>query len=159
MGKLCRGLSSKQVWAVTAVIFIFALSGSALRAYAQDTGDAAPTPAMGNSTDEAQAEREEFVKEIRRVENLNKKYTQEIQDIRGVLADKDADYQNACRTWKINWQPSRMRVLKRKSWQNKASRQPRNWKPRPMKCSPKAGYGSSRCEFQGRIGQSALQHG
>ncbi len=47
----------------------------------------------GQHADEAQAEREEFVKEIRRVENLNKKYTQEIQDIRALLADKDADYQ------------------------------------------------------------------
>lgn len=58
-------------------------------AYAQD--DTMPPPgAVGN---EAQSEREEFVKEIRRVENLNRKYTQEIQDIRGMLAEKDADYQ------------------------------------------------------------------
>ena len=75
------------------LIFIFALLENA-SVRAQDAADVQPPQqTVGSSTDETQAEREEFVKEIRRVENLNKKYTQEIQDIRGVLADKDADYQ------------------------------------------------------------------
>lgn len=90
MGKLCKEFLSGLK--LTAFIFIFIFGGSALRADAQDTADVQP-PAMGASTDEAQAEREDFVKEIRRVENLNKKYTQEIQDIRSLLSDKDADYQ------------------------------------------------------------------
>jgi len=89
MGKLSKEFNNQKVWGLSAIIFIFALMGSALRTYAQD----APPQALGNATDETQAEREEFVKEIRRVENLNKKYTQEIQDIRGLLSDKDADYQ------------------------------------------------------------------
>jgi len=79
---------------IIAVICIFAFWGNALRAFAQDAADVAPPQqAVGSGADEAQAEREDFAKEIRRVENLNKKYTQEIQDIRSLLSDKDADYQ------------------------------------------------------------------
>jgi len=97
MGKLCRGFFSNgngttRMMQLGLLIFTFALLGSAPRASAQDEAQP-PQPAVGGSPDEAQAERDDFVKEIRRVENLNKKYTQEIQDIRGVLADKDADYQ------------------------------------------------------------------
>jgi len=97
MGKLCNEFLSRlkttalKRWGVfTAVIFVFALFGIAPRASAQD---APPQQTVGSNADETQAEREEFVKEIRRVENLNKKYTQEIEDIRGLLSDKDADYQ------------------------------------------------------------------
>jgi tetratricopeptide (TPR) repeat protein len=93
MGKLCKGLNNQKVWAVMAMVFIFALLENAC-VRAQDAADVAPPQqTVGNSADETQAEREEFVKEIRRVENLNKKYTQEIEDIRTLLADKDADYQ------------------------------------------------------------------
>ena len=91
MGKLCKKLLSglKPV----AIVFVFVLMESAC-VHAQDPADVQPPQqTVGSSADQAQAERDEFVKEIRRVENLNKKYTQEIQDIRGVLADKDADYQ------------------------------------------------------------------
>ena len=78
------------------LILMALLFQNVLSCFAQD--DAAdfqpPRQAVaGNNANEAQAEREDFVKEIRRVEQLNKKYTKEIQDIRGVLADKDADYQ------------------------------------------------------------------
>ena len=92
MGQLCRGSNNKQVWIITAIVFIFALWGNAGRAHAQDE-TVGPPQAVGAKADEAQAERDEFVKEIRRVENLNKKYTKEIQDIRALLADKDTDYQ------------------------------------------------------------------
>jgi tetratricopeptide (TPR) repeat protein len=99
MGKLCKEFLSKlkpaalkQLGIFTAVIFIFALSENVC-VHAQDAAVQPPQQTVGSSTDEAQAERDDFVKEIRRVENLNKKYTQEIQDIRGLLADKDADYQ------------------------------------------------------------------
>ena len=100
MGKLCGLLSKKfkltalkPLGTITAIIFIFAPLANAPRAYAQDAAVQPPAQTVGSGADETQAEREEFVKEIRRVENLNKKYTEEIQDIRGLLADKDADYQ------------------------------------------------------------------
>jgi tetratricopeptide (TPR) repeat protein len=40
-----------------------------------------------------ESEREQFVKEIRRVENLNRKYTKEIEEIKALLAEKDEDFQ------------------------------------------------------------------
>jgi len=96
MGKLCKNFLSGlnhtaliHLGVLTLVIFIFAPLENAT-VHAQDAADV--QPATG-SPDEAQAERDEFIKEIRRVENLNKKYTQEIQDIRSLLSDKDADYQ------------------------------------------------------------------
>jgi len=83
----------KRLGTLIALVFVFALWGN-VSVHAQDPADVTPpAETVGSPTDESQAEREDFVKEIRRVENLNKKYTQEIQDIRGVLADKDADYQ------------------------------------------------------------------
>ena len=95
MGKLCKEFLSRLKPATlgvsTLAIFIFAPVGNVC-VHAQDGADVQPPQAVG-SPDEPQAERDEFVKEIRRVENLNKKYTQEIQDIRSLLADKDADYQ------------------------------------------------------------------
>jgi len=94
MGKQCRGLKIHNVWAFMAVVFMFALLGNPGRASAQDAADSLPPgQTVGSDADQAQAEREQFVKEIRRVENLNKKYTKEIEDIRSLLADKDADYQ------------------------------------------------------------------
>ena len=102
MGKLCRGFLSKGLKATmpkllgifTVMVFTFALLENTWEAHAQDAGDVQPPQqTVGSSANEAQAEREDFVKEIRRVENLNKKYTQEIQDIRSLLSDKDADYQ------------------------------------------------------------------
>jgi tetratricopeptide (TPR) repeat protein len=92
MGKLCRVLNKQKVWAVGAMLFIFAPLENAC-VHAQDAVDATPPQQTVGPSADAQAEREEFVKEIRRVENLNKKYTQEIEDIRGLLSDKDADYQ------------------------------------------------------------------
>lgn len=98
MGKLCKEFLSKRYnFTLSKQLGIFILAFVLLEniwavAHAQDASQPPPQQALG-SPDESQAEREEFVKEIRRVENLNKKYTQEIQDIRGVLADKDADYQ------------------------------------------------------------------
>lgn len=100
MGKLCERLNNQKGWIITAAVFGFAFLGNAWGVKAQDAPPNAQPPqqTVGNSADEAQAEREDFVKEIRRVENLNKKYTQEIQDIRGLLTDKDADYQKRMET-------------------------------------------------------------
>jgi len=99
MGKLCKEFLSrlnltvlKGLGIFTALVFTFALWQNT--SFAQDAGGVQPPDqTVGSPADESQAEREDFVKEIRRVESLNKKYTQEIQDIRGLLADKDADYQ------------------------------------------------------------------
>jgi tetratricopeptide (TPR) repeat protein len=100
MGKLCRGFLSNgnnltRTLQLGLLVFIFAFCQNSWRAYAQDDAatDVIPPQQNVSSADEAQAEREDFVKEIRRVENLNKKYTKEIEDIRSLLADKDADYQ------------------------------------------------------------------
>ena len=41
MGKQCRGLKIHNVWAVMALVFIFALLGGVWRASAQDTADVA----------------------------------------------------------------------------------------------------------------------
>ncbi len=57
--------------------------------YAQDNTD---VPAeLG--TPQPQDDREQFVKEIRRVENLNRKYTKEIEEIKSLLSEKDEDFQ------------------------------------------------------------------
>ncbi|MDE2221893.1 MAG: tetratricopeptide repeat protein [Candidatus Omnitrophica bacterium] len=101
MGKLCDQLNNPKIrrlsrhaqslWITAAVVLMFGLGSGAWRAYAQDENMAAPEPAA--SADGSQAQRDELIKEIRRVEYLNKKYTDQIKDIRSLLADKDADYQ------------------------------------------------------------------
>ncbi len=97
MGRPSKGFLNKHKLTTSRLLGLLILSvalwGGAWRASAQDAAGAPPTQTVGNPADESQAERDEFVKEIRRVENLNKKYTQEIQDIRSLLADKDSDYQ------------------------------------------------------------------
>ena len=94
MGKLCMELNNQKVWATAVMFFIFALGGNAfVRAQDDATTGVIPPQQNVSGADESQAERDEFVKEIRRVENLNKKYTKEIEDIRSLLSDKDADYQ------------------------------------------------------------------
>ncbi len=54
------------------------------------------TPAVhAQSTSELEqmrADREEFVREIRRVENLNKKYTQQIQDVKEAMDKQQEDF-------------------------------------------------------------------
>jgi tetratricopeptide (TPR) repeat protein len=73
------------------VLMAFAGWGSALRA--QDVPDLPPV-ASSDPAVQAQQEREQFVKEIRRVEGLNRKYTKQIDEIKELLAEKDADFQN-----------------------------------------------------------------
>jgi len=100
MGKQCVEFLSRlnptmlKRWGIfMAAVFVFALLENVC-VRAQDTADVTPPgQTVGSDADQAQAQREQFVKEIRRVENLNKKYTKEIEDIRALLADKDADYQ------------------------------------------------------------------
>jgi tetratricopeptide (TPR) repeat protein len=72
----------------------FLLLGSACL-HADESFDAIPPQAQDSMSelDQMKNERAQFVKEIRRVENLNKKYSQEIDEIRSLLAEKDADFQ------------------------------------------------------------------
>lgn len=68
-------------------------------ALAQSSPEDLMPPVASSSTgndqvDQMKAEREQFIKEIRRVENLNQKYTQEIENIRSLLAEKDEDFKN-----------------------------------------------------------------
>jgi tetratricopeptide (TPR) repeat protein len=56
---------------------------------------AAVVPTAGAQSGEVEQlrnEREEFVKEIRRVENLNKKYTQQIQDVKEAMEKQQQDF-------------------------------------------------------------------
>ncbi len=70
----------------------FALMGSACL-HAQEAPEGIPAVKAASEVEQMKADREQFVKEIRRVENLNKKYTSEIEDIKGLLAEKDANFQ------------------------------------------------------------------
>lgn len=93
MGKIMM-TSKLSVKLLTALMFV-ALSGSA-NIYAEDLPDTmSPTYEQANDPAyQAAQEREQFIKEIRRVENLNRKYTDQIDEIKGLLAEKDADFQN-----------------------------------------------------------------
>ncbi len=46
----------------------------------------------GSDVEQMRSEREDFVKQIRRVENLNKKYTQEIQDVKEAMGKQQEDF-------------------------------------------------------------------
>jgi tetratricopeptide (TPR) repeat protein len=54
----------------------------------------AQTAGAPGDVDQLRSEREEFVKEIRRVENLNKKYTQQIQDVKEAMDKQQQDFNN-----------------------------------------------------------------
>lgn len=70
------------------ILAVFACAGlNASVALAQDMD------AMPEALQQPASEREQLVKEIRRVENLNKKYTKEIEDIKSLLAEKDDNFQ------------------------------------------------------------------
>jgi tetratricopeptide (TPR) repeat protein len=88
----------KQTWLKTQKHFIIIMViyvmffGINTLVYAQEAEAPMGTPNM-DSTQPTTDEREQFVKEIRRVENLNRKYTKEIEDIKVLLAEKDDDFQ------------------------------------------------------------------
>ena len=46
------------------------------------------------SPEQLRQEREQFIKEIRRVENLNRKYTQELDDVRTQMGGQQKDFEN-----------------------------------------------------------------
>ena len=81
-----------QRYLTITVVFLTFYGGSRAFVYAQDS-ETMPSQGSADAPLSAQDEREQFVKEIRRVENLNRKYTKEIEDIKTVLAEKDEDFQ------------------------------------------------------------------
>ncbi len=77
-----------------AMFAVFALWANA-PLFAEDMPDNIP-PSEAQYNDpayQAAQEKEQFIKEIRRVENLNRKYTEQIDEIKGLLAEKDVDFQ------------------------------------------------------------------
>jgi tetratricopeptide (TPR) repeat protein len=87
----------KQIWLkmqnhfIIMMVMSLVFFGKTALIYAQDAG---PVPALDSAAPApTQDEREQFVKEIRRVENLNRKYTKEIEDIKSLLTEKDEDFQ------------------------------------------------------------------
>jgi tetratricopeptide (TPR) repeat protein len=71
------------------------VKGIALMATALVAGSLTFAPLTGaqeSDADSLRAERAEFVKEIRRVENLNKKYSQEIQSVKEAMNKQQQDF-------------------------------------------------------------------
>ncbi len=92
MGKYWTGVNFKRsLMVLTAACFFALLENACVRA--DEPSADLPPQAAASDAEQSKVEREQFVKEIRRVENLNKKYTQEIEDVKGLLAEKDEDYQ------------------------------------------------------------------
>ena len=93
MAKQNKVVPVKKLFAAGFVLIM--ASWASVWAYAQDAVEGVP-PVKTETLDPAaqsQQEREQFVKEIRRVENLNRKYTKQIDDIKDLLAEKDVDFQ------------------------------------------------------------------
>lgn len=88
MGKQTWLKTQKHFIIITVVGLCLVFFGKNTTVHAQDE----MTP-PSDSVQPTSDEREQFVKEIRRVENLNRKYTKEIEDIKSLLAEKDDDFQ------------------------------------------------------------------
>ena len=84
-------LKIQKYLTMAVVLFVFC-GGRNTFSYAQDS-ELTPPQVSPGPDQPVQDEREQFVKEIRRVENLNRKYTKEIEDIKTLLAEKDEDFQ------------------------------------------------------------------
>jgi tetratricopeptide (TPR) repeat protein len=79
-----------QRYLAMAAVLLALCAGKSTFLYAEEEVEGIPPQA---NADPSSQEREQFVKEIRRVENLNRKYTKEIEDIKALLAEKDEDFQ------------------------------------------------------------------
>jgi tetratricopeptide (TPR) repeat protein len=89
---MSKQVLNKRLLTMIVGVSLFVLMGSgSLRA--QEVANELPPQAPTSEVERLKSERGEFVKEIRRVENLNKKYTQEIEEIKGLLAEKDTEFQ------------------------------------------------------------------
>ena len=86
---------NKTLVTLMAVCFLAVVESACLHAQEAIEDVLPPKAELANASevDQMKAEREQFVKEIRRVENLNKKYTREIEEVKSLLAEKDADFQ------------------------------------------------------------------
>ncbi len=76
-----------------ALIFVFSAIWESACVRAEEADIQPPAELIAETATEP-SEREQFVKEIRRVENLNRKYTKEIEEVKSLLAEKDSDFQN-----------------------------------------------------------------
>src|SRR5438552_170023 len=94
MGKQNMSHHIKKFLAVGFVLIVFALWDNALARAQEAPPEGIPLAASSDPAVQSQQEREQFVKEIRRVENLNRKYTKQIDEIKDLLAEKDEDFQN-----------------------------------------------------------------
>ena len=91
MGKTNLSKVVKQI-STKLIVILLCVFGQYVFVYAQDEG-MAETPLSADGVQPNQDEREQFVKEIRRVENLNRKYTKEIEEIKALLAEKDETFE------------------------------------------------------------------
>ncbi|MBI4309949.1 MAG: tetratricopeptide repeat protein [Candidatus Omnitrophica bacterium] len=93
MGKHNKVIDVKKLFAAGFALMMLVSWGGLT--YAQEAlPEGIPPVKTDDPAAQSQQEREQFVKEIRRVENLNRKYTKQIDEIKELLAEKDADFQN-----------------------------------------------------------------
>ncbi len=92
MGKQNKRINFNKLLTVGFACIVFALWGNACL-HAEDLPEGMAPLQSSDPAVAAQEERAQFVKEIRRVENLNRKYTKQIDEIKDLLAEKDADFQ------------------------------------------------------------------
>ncbi len=94
MGKKMM-MNKLNVLRLTASMFALVVLLGNASLFAEELPDNMPLSQAQAADPSVQAaqEREQFIKEIRRVENLNRKYTDQIDEIKGLLAEKDADFQ------------------------------------------------------------------
>lgn len=83
----------KNTWYNIKKQFVIILAAVACIGLNASNASAQDMDAMPEALQQPVSEREQLVKEIRRVENLNKKYTKEIEDIKSILAEKDDNFQ------------------------------------------------------------------
>lgn len=91
MGKNNKQFNLKTLLASGMAALALSVWAGAACAQMEETPEGIPPVKADLSNPDVQ--REEFVKEIRRVENLNRKYTKQIDEIKDMLAEKDADFQ------------------------------------------------------------------
>ena len=61
-----------------------------------------------SEVEQMKTEREQFIKEIRRVENLNKKYTKEIEDVRTTMDQKQNDFDSRMKNFEEQLRQEKM---------------------------------------------------
>jgi tetratricopeptide (TPR) repeat protein len=77
---------------MTAALLAGGLAAAGMTPMAGAQMSADQTTGASSDVDQLRSEREEFVKEIRRVENLNKKYSEQIQDVKEAMDKQQQDF-------------------------------------------------------------------